>query len=583
MKKLIVTACALMAMSIPTWADEGIRVEINGKLLESDGSAFISSSRTMVPMRSIFEAFRFDVDWNHDEQSVIARRDEFTLNLAIDQPTANLNGKQVQMDSVPMLKDGRTYVPLRFVSESLGASVSYDSASRTVAIKTESLDQPVVFSDPLLRAEMKKKYGKETFTKADLFYTTSLSLKQYGIRSLAGIESFENLQNLDLSGNEISDISPVGKLERLQSLNLSDNNIMDIGPLRGLQQLKELDISKNRINSFVHLNYLKKLTSLKLLNNKSEEFSQIYYIADRLTTIDVNRSNIEMPKYDTAVARLTARFDTPITKNLTWVPASRIGGSRLLNEDMRTLLKQTPIVKQNQVSTFYESIQLLFANRLFNHQDVKVEISDAYDVSWTIYPGGADTLRINQGGQAGLASACNYLLADDYPERGYLLVLRSDNKPVVLNYFRSDKYITVKNDKDVDETVLDKTYYIVNYAAFSLGNGGFSNAAETGSLSDFNSSSGVYGNLLMTKELRYAVEDIALKDSGIEQIVQIPISDRKDLPIAVGLREGVHYLPSEYQANSQVLFSRSEGILYRQLDLARPYFSGYGDFDLLKH
>lgn len=66
-----------------------------------------------------------------------------------------LNGSPATPDSPPVIINGRTYVPLRFVSESLGASVAWDEAGRTVSIDTAPLP-PEDIDTPLLPPEDKE-------------------------------------------------------------------------------------------------------------------------------------------------------------------------------------------------------------------------------------------------------------------------------------------------------------------------------------------------------------------------------------------------------------------------------------------
>src|SRR5204863_9108016 len=79
------------------------------------------------------------VDWTQSTQTVSAARGELNLELVIGSRDAKVNGRNVRMDVPAMTIAGNTMVPLRFVSESLGGSVDWDSQTRTVSI--ESSDQ----------------------------------------------------------------------------------------------------------------------------------------------------------------------------------------------------------------------------------------------------------------------------------------------------------------------------------------------------------------------------------------------------------------------------------------------------------
>ncbi|WNR42338.1 copper amine oxidase N-terminal domain-containing protein [Paenibacillus roseipurpureus] len=94
----------------------------------------IMNDRTLVPLRSIFEAMQAKVDWNEDSQTVIATKGNRTIKLTLNNDMAYLNGKKIQLDAPPVLYQQSMYVPLRFVGESLGATVIWENATRTIQI-----------------------------------------------------------------------------------------------------------------------------------------------------------------------------------------------------------------------------------------------------------------------------------------------------------------------------------------------------------------------------------------------------------------------------------------------------------------
>lgn len=92
--------------------------------------------RVMVPVRGVFEKLGGKVVWDPAEKSVSGSRSDGSnrFQMQIDKSEAMVDEKQVSLDSPPRLEAGTTYVPLRFVSEALGAQVRYDNASRAVSI-----------------------------------------------------------------------------------------------------------------------------------------------------------------------------------------------------------------------------------------------------------------------------------------------------------------------------------------------------------------------------------------------------------------------------------------------------------------
>ncbi|MCL1878595.1 MAG: stalk domain-containing protein [Defluviitaleaceae bacterium] len=101
----------------------------NGHHAIGDAAPFIDSGigRTMVPLRAISEGLGATVDWNNATRTVIIVREGTTLNISVDAPLPDGMG-------VPAIVNGRTFVPVRYVSEMLGADVRWDSGERAVYV-----------------------------------------------------------------------------------------------------------------------------------------------------------------------------------------------------------------------------------------------------------------------------------------------------------------------------------------------------------------------------------------------------------------------------------------------------------------
>jgi len=90
----------------------------------------------MVPMRAIFEELGAYVHWTDSTQTVDATKGDTSVRLRIGDTVANVNGREVNLDQPPRIIGGSTMVPLRFVSESLGADVDWRASDETVLITT---------------------------------------------------------------------------------------------------------------------------------------------------------------------------------------------------------------------------------------------------------------------------------------------------------------------------------------------------------------------------------------------------------------------------------------------------------------
>ncbi len=103
--------------------------------VELDQPPVIQNSRTLVPLRFIGEALGADIQWNPDERSVTYSTIDAQLVLVIDDHRANVNGVIREMDVAPSIINGRTMVPVRFVSEELGFNVSWDGENQIVTVR----------------------------------------------------------------------------------------------------------------------------------------------------------------------------------------------------------------------------------------------------------------------------------------------------------------------------------------------------------------------------------------------------------------------------------------------------------------
>lgn len=107
---------------------------IDGRQLQLEAAPVISNGRTMVPVRFIGEALGANFLWEEKSRKVSYIYNEILIEIFIDQQQAFVNRQQIMLDTAPFIIAGRTLVPLRFIGEHLGASVVWDEATRTVTI-----------------------------------------------------------------------------------------------------------------------------------------------------------------------------------------------------------------------------------------------------------------------------------------------------------------------------------------------------------------------------------------------------------------------------------------------------------------
>ncbi|MCL6479835.1 MAG: copper amine oxidase N-terminal domain-containing protein, partial [Peptococcaceae bacterium] len=94
--------------------------------------------RTYVPLRFVSEALGGVVDWNQETRTASVNKSGTVILMQIGSKSPTVNGQVKVIDAAAMLMNDRTVVPLRFVSECLGATVEWDEVNRVVNITTAS-------------------------------------------------------------------------------------------------------------------------------------------------------------------------------------------------------------------------------------------------------------------------------------------------------------------------------------------------------------------------------------------------------------------------------------------------------------
>jgi alpha-tubulin suppressor-like RCC1 family protein len=111
-----------------------IIVEIDSKVLEFDQPPLIIKDHTMVPLRTIFESLGAEIKWDQVTSTITASKGDIIIKLSIGSNVAYVNDQKINLASPPLVINNRTLVPTRFIGESLGASVTWENASKTVFI-----------------------------------------------------------------------------------------------------------------------------------------------------------------------------------------------------------------------------------------------------------------------------------------------------------------------------------------------------------------------------------------------------------------------------------------------------------------
>ena len=137
-KGLLILLISFLIFGITSnvFAENTIKVKIDGKMQSYDQPPVLINNSTMVPMRGIFETLGAKVLWDEATKTVTATKKDIVVKLVLNQDIAFINGKSVKLAAKAQIMNNRTMVPLRFVSEALNANIEWDQATYTVTIKT---------------------------------------------------------------------------------------------------------------------------------------------------------------------------------------------------------------------------------------------------------------------------------------------------------------------------------------------------------------------------------------------------------------------------------------------------------------
>ena len=132
----IILMVVIMAMCVCVSAQSNVRVTLDGnEIFFPDTQPFIDDrDRVLVAIRFVSETLGALVDWENESCTAVIKQGNDEIRYTVYQPMAYLNGEMMVMDTYGILKDCRTMVPIRFISELLGCAVNWDENTSTVVI-----------------------------------------------------------------------------------------------------------------------------------------------------------------------------------------------------------------------------------------------------------------------------------------------------------------------------------------------------------------------------------------------------------------------------------------------------------------
>jgi len=146
MKIFLITCVAVLAFlfvqpAAATTESHSIMLAVDSKLASVNGEVqflenapFISNGSTLVPLRFVSTAFSASVDWDQSTKTARISRGELEIKISAAELSASVNDYSVKLDTAAQLKGAQIFIPLRFVSNILGAKTEWNAKTRTIEI-----------------------------------------------------------------------------------------------------------------------------------------------------------------------------------------------------------------------------------------------------------------------------------------------------------------------------------------------------------------------------------------------------------------------------------------------------------------
>ena len=111
-----------------------VNIQVNGQPVTGFSPYIAPPGITMVPVRGLFEKVGAGVQWDGTTRTVTVSTGTAVVSLQVGSSAGMVNGRAAAMPRPAEIMDGRTYIPLRFIAENLGARVQWDEGTATVRI-----------------------------------------------------------------------------------------------------------------------------------------------------------------------------------------------------------------------------------------------------------------------------------------------------------------------------------------------------------------------------------------------------------------------------------------------------------------
>lgn len=136
---LLLVSLFLLVPNVVLSHEKDIGIVIDGEQVASDATPLLKDNRVLVPVRIISENLGYGVSWNSIDKKVGISNGLTSISFQVGDSSMWKNGTKIYLDVPPIIDHNRTYLPIRAISENLGAIVTWDNSNKSVIIQSKAL------------------------------------------------------------------------------------------------------------------------------------------------------------------------------------------------------------------------------------------------------------------------------------------------------------------------------------------------------------------------------------------------------------------------------------------------------------
>lgn len=159
-------------VAMQTFTEFKAGMTVKGKKVNFDVPPVIKDGRTLIPVRAVMNSLNAKVEWDPATQTVTITKGDIVIKMILGESKVFVNGKEVTLDVPAMLVSDRTVVPLRFISEALGEKVNYDDKTGEIDIEDDENSGTNIDEESNTQTKMENESDDKTVSQ-DVYTNTN--------------------------------------------------------------------------------------------------------------------------------------------------------------------------------------------------------------------------------------------------------------------------------------------------------------------------------------------------------------------------------------------------------------------------